>query len=381
MVPEIFKLLVLGAIYKNATKWDGSSRHLDFIAACQYSSKQSLLKPGTNLDYVTDIILSKLFYIIPQVCTSHNIKKVLINIISKDTALFLPLKCELHDLGSFVLEQLIVCIIYFWIKQVNLLLSGKNRKFVELVNSNDTANLDPIKLLAHKYYGLIRTAPLVICTRYKMVPEIFKLLVLGAIYKNATKWDGSSRHLDFIAACQYSSKQSLLKPGTNLDYVTDIILSKLFYIIPQVCTSHNIKKVLINIISKDTALFLPLKCELHDLGSFVLEQLIVCIIYFWIKQVNLLLSGKNRKFVELVNSNDTANLDPIKLLAHKYYGLIRTAPLVICTRYKMVPEIFKLLVLGAIYKNATKWETGHNTVLDKKAKDAAAFILFMDPVI
>ncbi|KAF5284623.1 hypothetical protein FQA39_LY16981 [Lamprigera yunnana] len=131
---------------------NGSSRHLDFSDACQYSSKQSLLKPGTYLDYVTDIILSKLFYIIPQVCTSHNIKKVLINIISKDSALFLPLKCDLHDLSSFVLEQLTVCIIYFWIKQVNLLLSGKNRKFVELVNSNDTANLDPIKLLAHKYY-------------------------------------------------------------------------------------------------------------------------------------------------------------------------------------------------------------------------------------
>lgn len=41
---------------------------------------------------------------------------------------------------------------FFWCKQVNRILVGKDQKFVQFLNRKPTAFVDPVKLEAHKKY-------------------------------------------------------------------------------------------------------------------------------------------------------------------------------------------------------------------------------------
>ncbi|CAH1381798.1 unnamed protein product [Tenebrio molitor] len=61
--------------------------------------------------------------------------------------------CSQHkELHLYILKLIIRCITYFWVKQINLTIKGKNDKFVRLfkkLSAEERIKLDPVKVMAH----------------------------------------------------------------------------------------------------------------------------------------------------------------------------------------------------------------------------------------
>jgi hypothetical protein len=113
----------------------------------------SLVKPGTFLFWATSEATSRLMYAIPRLCSKTNLPLILENILSTYIN-FSVLNCKDHPfLGSKVSSLIVKTLLYAWIKQVNLVLNGKDSKFqIFLKTKPDPRLVDPVKLHANKMY-------------------------------------------------------------------------------------------------------------------------------------------------------------------------------------------------------------------------------------
>ncbi|KAJ8976852.1 hypothetical protein NQ317_012976 [Molorchus minor] len=124
----------------------------DFIEAREYTNSR-LIRPGSFVTYVTGIALSVLFYLLPRTISSFNLAAMLKNQLIKYIN-FNPLICPEHkDVKNVFLNTLVKCIIYFYTKQVNRILKGKDTKFAKYVAvTKDKVGIDPFKLHVHQKY-------------------------------------------------------------------------------------------------------------------------------------------------------------------------------------------------------------------------------------
>jgi hypothetical protein len=130
---------------------DGSQINDDFVSARQYTNTCRLVRPGTYLNYIVTFMLGKIFHLLPRVCNRNGLSKFLVTLLSEENCL-IPLKCTKHNLPNIVLQQLITCILYFWVKEINLILKGRSSKFIKLMAIKDKKSLDPVKLMAYEHH-------------------------------------------------------------------------------------------------------------------------------------------------------------------------------------------------------------------------------------
>lgn len=126
------------------------SRSDDFIEARQYE-KAELVRPNNYLNFLVSHSLFSLFYLIPILCTSKNISKLL-EYILKENFHFNPMNCsQYHNLGDKLCNIVVRCSLFWWSKSINKIMKGKDTKFAKYLSSNP-ANVDPIKLHAYRKF-------------------------------------------------------------------------------------------------------------------------------------------------------------------------------------------------------------------------------------
>ncbi|XP_050312686.1 uncharacterized protein LOC126747826 [Anthonomus grandis grandis] len=125
---------------------------LDFIQARQYENCK-LAIPGTYLNYLVSEALTRLFYLIPRVCDREKVSIVLQNILSKEIYTNL-LNCSKHnDTNKIFLKYVVRCSLFFWCKKINLILKGKDEKFVKYLRLQpNKKSIDPIKISAYRKF-------------------------------------------------------------------------------------------------------------------------------------------------------------------------------------------------------------------------------------
>uniref|UniRef100_A0A1Y1KN14 THAP-type domain-containing protein n=1 Tax=Photinus pyralis TaxID=7054 RepID=A0A1Y1KN14_PHOPY len=127
-----------------------TSQDNDVIEASEYAGCQ-LVRPGDYITYVTNEILSYIFYLLPRICHVNNISMCIYNAILPKVSLA-PLNCPQHDTVSVTYVKLLIrVIIHFWCKQINRIAKGKDAKFITLYNANRNV-LDPLKIAAHQRF-------------------------------------------------------------------------------------------------------------------------------------------------------------------------------------------------------------------------------------
>jgi hypothetical protein len=131
---------------------DGTAVPVEVIEARTYSASH-LTKPGTFLYRAISEATSRLHSAIGRMCCKPNLATLLKNIVSTHIN-FAALNCPEHSfLGSKVLDLIIKTLMYALIKQINLILNGKNEKFYLFMKTKpDPKLLDPVKFHARNMY-------------------------------------------------------------------------------------------------------------------------------------------------------------------------------------------------------------------------------------
>lgn len=106
----------------------------DFVEASYKTCR--LIQPGSFLHFIVKEAIGRLFYLLPRLCHSNNLSKVLLDKLLRHLNA-LPLNCVEHNnLHLYILKLIIRCIIFFWVKQVNLISKGRSSKFEKVYNKN-----------------------------------------------------------------------------------------------------------------------------------------------------------------------------------------------------------------------------------------------------
>ncbi|XP_015840038.1 transposable element P transposase [Tribolium castaneum] len=118
------------------------------IEARQYRLS-TLTKPGSYLYFVTSECVSRLLFYIPRICYKQFISVLLRELINSELD-FNVLNCNIHPtLGNSVVEFQIRVMLFYWAKQINLILKGNRNEFLKNKTLRAT---DPIKVHAHNMY-------------------------------------------------------------------------------------------------------------------------------------------------------------------------------------------------------------------------------------
>lgn len=131
----------------------GSSQDNDDFNQARRYNKSNLLNPSSFLNYLTQAALPVIFYQLPRICNKVHLAKTLRETILKHLN-FMPMKCSKHqDLDERISKVFVNCALYFWTKRINLIMKGKDSKFVKFMSTNTNLSLiDPVKILAHNSY-------------------------------------------------------------------------------------------------------------------------------------------------------------------------------------------------------------------------------------
>nr|XP_015839899.1 PREDICTED: uncharacterized protein LOC107398865 isoform X2 [Tribolium castaneum] len=118
------------------------------IEARQYRLS-TFTKPGSYLYFVTSECVSRLLFYIPRICYKQFISVLLRELLNSELD-FNVLNCNIHPtLGNSVVEFQIRVMLFYWAKQINLILKGNRNEFLKNKTSRAT---DPIKVHAHNMY-------------------------------------------------------------------------------------------------------------------------------------------------------------------------------------------------------------------------------------
>lgn len=123
----------------------------DFITARQYKHS-NLIKPGTVLSFLISQSTARLFYVIPRLCHIKQISLLLQKILLEQQPNFKLINQSCHLNNDITLVKIVIrCCLFFWCKQVNRIIKGKDSKFIKFIQMKpDAALIDPVKMQAYK---------------------------------------------------------------------------------------------------------------------------------------------------------------------------------------------------------------------------------------
>ncbi|KAB0796798.1 hypothetical protein PPYR_10859 [Photinus pyralis] len=136
----------------NKLSYSDGNVPMEVIEARQYPGSK-LYRPGSYLFFICGQVLSRSLYIIPRHCAKDKLSDFLLTHLMH-TLNFNSFNCPSHpNLGKLIVSFLVRCILYFWCKQVNRILTGKDTKFERFLKLTSNLSLvDPIKLHAHNLH-------------------------------------------------------------------------------------------------------------------------------------------------------------------------------------------------------------------------------------
>lgn len=106
-----------------------------------------MVEPGGYLHFAVSEACSRLFYCILRLCNETNITGILCAIN------FNILNCNVYaNLRQPVCELIVRTVVYFWTKQINLILTGNNEKFKYVLKNVNHKLIDPIRVEAHNKF-------------------------------------------------------------------------------------------------------------------------------------------------------------------------------------------------------------------------------------